>query len=435
MDISQEVLGIKSKLIQRRRDFHMYPESGWVEYRTAAIIAKELSKWGYDVRVREEACKSASRMGVPQPEMLRYHENRAVKEGADPLWVERMRDGHTAVVGVIRTGKPGPVIALRFDIDSNDLTECASDDHRPVREGFASRHAGMMHACGHDGHAAIGLGVAELLAKRKEQLRGEIRLLFQPAEEGSRGAKSMVDAGWLDGVDFLFGGHIAFKSKTLGEIVAAVNGFLATTKINVVYTGKAAHAGAAPEEGRNALLAAASAVLHLNGISRHSGGTTRINVGTLQAGSGRNIVADKAAMTLETRGETTELNDFMKTETIRIIEQVAKLHDVSCEWEIVGEAPGAKSSPGLIPLIRREAGKMSGIHSFVPNMDLGGSEDIVYMMNRVQEQGGQATYLLFGSPLADGHHQVRFDFDENVLLIGTEMLVRLALACQEETSA
>ncbi|NEN86663.1 amidohydrolase [Paenibacillus elgii] len=431
MDISQEVLRIKSKLIQRRRDFHMYPESGWLEYRTAAIIAEQLSRLGYHVHVREEACKSASRMGVPQPEVLWYHENRAIEEGADPRWVERMRDGHTAVVGVIRTGKPGPVIALRFDIDSNDLTECAAADHRPVREGFASRHENMMHACGHDGHAAIGLGVAELLAGCKERLTGEIRLLFQPAEEGSRGAKAMVDAGWLDGVDYLFGGHIAFRSKMLGEIVGAVGGFLATTKINAVFTGKAAHAGAAPEEGRNALLAAASAIVHLNGISRHSEGATRINVGTLKAGSGRNIVADKAVMELETRGETTELNDFMKKETIRILEQTAKLHDVDCKWEIVGEAPGAESSPGLIPLIRQEAEKMGNVKSFVPRMDLGGSEDVVYMMNRVQKQGGQASYLLFGSPLTDGHHQVRFDFDEDVLVIGTEILVRLVLACQE----
>ncbi|WP_282937529.1 amidohydrolase [Paenibacillus sp. RC67] len=433
MDISREVLGIKGKLIQRRRDFHMFPESGWVEYRTAAIVAEELSQWGYSVYVREEACKSASRMGVPEPEVLRYHENRAIQEGADPIWIERMKDGHTAVVGVIRTGKPGPVIALRFDMDSNDLSECTSDDHRPVREGFASRHPDMMHACGHDGHAAIGLGVAELLAKQKDRLVGEIRLLFQPAEEGSRGAKAMVDAGWLDGVDYFFGGHIAFKSKTLGEIVATVGGFLATTKIDVVYTGKAAHAGAAPEEGRNALLAAASAALHLNGISRHGGGATRINVGTLKAGSGRNVVADKAVMELETRGETTELNEYMKSEAIRIIEHVAQLYDVACQWEVVGEAPGAESSSGLISIVRQEAEQMSHVNAVVPRMDLGGSEDVVYMMNRVQEQGGQATYLLFGSPLKDGHHQIRFDFDEEVLLIGTELLVRLTLACQDST--
>ncbi|MCR8631886.1 amidohydrolase [Paenibacillus radicis (ex Xue et al. 2023)] len=431
MDISQDVQAIQDKLTQRRRDFHMFPESGWVEYRTAAIVAEQLNQLNYQVYVREDASRSSSRMGVPAAEVLQFHENRAISEGADPVWVEQMKGGHTAVVGVIRTGKPGPVIALRFDMDSNDLTESASESHRPVQEGFSSRHAGMMHACGHDGHTAIGLGVAEILAKHKDRLCGEIRLLFQPAEEGSRGAKSMVDAGWLDNVDYFFGGHIAFKSKTLGEIVASINGFLATTKINVTYTGIAAHAGAAPEEGRSALLAAAAASLHLNGISRHSGGATRINVGTLEAGSGRNIVADKALMKLETRGGTTELNHFVKNEAIRIIENVAIMYNVACEWEIVGEAPGAESSPELIPVIRQAVEQMGSVKSFIPSMDLGGSEDIVYMMNRVQQQGGKASYLLFGSPLEDGHHQVGFDFDENVLVIGTELLIRLVLACQE----
>ncbi|TBL79443.1 amidohydrolase [Paenibacillus thalictri] len=433
MEISQQVQDMKDKLIARRRDLHMYPESGWVEYRTAAIVAGQLSSLGYELHMREAACRPESRMGVPSPDVLRFHENRAIAEGADPAWVERMQGGHTAVVGVIRTGKPGPVVALRFDIDSNDLSESEGEHHRPAKEGFASRHDNMMHACGHDGHTSIGLGVAGILAARRDALCGEIRLLFQPAEEGSRGAKAMVDAGWLDGVDYFFGGHIAFKSKTLGEIVASVGGFLATTKLNVTYTGKASHAGAAPEEGRNALLAAAAAALHLNGINRHSGGATRINVGTLEAGSGRNIVADKAIMKLETRGETTELNGYMKSEAIRIIENAANIFDVSCDWELVGEAPGAESSEELIPLIRGAADQTSGVTSFVPHMELGGSEDVVYMINRVQQQGGKASYLLFGSPLTDGHHGVSFDFDENVLAIGAELLARLVLACQETT--
>lgn len=254
MNISQDIQSIKEKLIQRRRDFHQYPESGWIEYRTSAIIAELLTEWGYQVYVSKDVCKDASRMGVPSPDVLRYHENRAIQEGVQASWVEQMEGGFTGAVGVLKLDKPGPVIALRFDIDSNDLTESTSPDHRAVQEGFQSQHAGMMHACGHDGHAAIGLGVAEILAKYKEQLSGEIRLLFQPAEEGSRGAKAMVDAGWLEGVDYFFSGHIAFKSKTIGEIVAAVGGFLAMSKINVSFTGRAAHAGADPEKGKNALL-------------------------------------------------------------------------------------------------------------------------------------------------------------------------------------
>jgi len=430
MNISQEVQNKKEKLIKRRRDLHRHPESGWIEYRTSAIIAEELTQLGYHVFVGKDVCKESSRMGVPDPEILRYHEQRAIGEGAGAKWIERMKGGFTGVVGVRKTGRPGPVIALRFDIDSNDLQESASADHRAVREGFASTHQGMMHACGHDGHTAIGLGVAEILATYEHLLSGEIRLLFQPAEEGSRGAKAMVDAGWLDGVDYFFSGHIAFKSEKMGEIVATVGGFLATSKIDVTFQGRAAHAGADPEKGKNALLAAAAATTHLHGISRHSGGATRINVGTLEAGSGRNVIPERAFLQIETRGETSELNEYMKSETIRVVENIARVFDVSCKWEIVGEASGAQSSTELASLITREAEQMKLVNSIVPYLDLGGSEDVVYMLNRVQERGGKATYMLFGSPLAQGHHQTGFDFDEDVLLVGTEIMSRVVFACQ-----
>ncbi len=303
MDIEQQVQLLKEKLIRRRRDLHKHPESGWLEYRTSAIVADELTKLGFQVHVGKEVCKPESRMGVPSAEVLQAHEKRALAEGANPMWLERMHGGHTGVVGVLRTGRPGPVIALRFDIDSNELTESDSEAHRPARDGFASCHPGMMHACGHDGHTSIGLGVAEIVSRSADQLLGEIRLLFQPAEEGTRGAKSMVDAGWLNGVEYFFAGHIASRSRTLGEIVASIGGFLATTKMNVVFNGRAAHAGSSPHEGRNALLAAAASALHLHGISRHGEGPTRVNVGMLVAGSGRNIIPDRAEMKLEIRGE------------------------------------------------------------------------------------------------------------------------------------
>lgn len=431
MDIHTETEAAENELIERRRDFHKYPESAWLEYRTASIVAKELKAYGFEVYAGKKACATDSRMGVPNAEVLRRHEERALAEGADPYWIEEMTGGHTAVVGVLKTMKPGPVVALRFDMDSLDMMESSDAVHRPIQEGFPSCHDGMMHACGHDGHTTIGLGVAKIVAKQRDQLTGEVRLLFQPGEEGCRGANSMVDAGWLDGVNYFFSGHIAFQSFKIGEVVGSVGGFLATTKINVTYRGIAAHAGDKPQVGKNALLAAAAASLHLNGITRHSDGKTRVNVGTLHAGSGRNVIPDKAVMEIETRGGTTDLNEFMTQEAIRIIESAAMMYDVTCEWEIVGKAPGAMSSQDLIPLIQSEVEKIDRVNSFVPYMDLNGSEDAVYMINKVQEQGGKATYLLFGSPLKAGHHQVLFDFDEDVLLIGVEVFTRLVFACPE----
>lgn len=421
---------LTKQLINLRRDFHKHPESGWIEYRTSSIIADLLSTYGYQVYVGENVCKSESRMGVPDKNYLEKHYERALADGAKLEWLKQMKNGHTGVVGVLKSEKPGPIIALRFDIDSLNTHESMSNTHIPQKKGFRSKYEGMMHSCAHDGHATIGLGVAKRLMEQKDKLFGEIRLLFQPAEEGCRGAKSIVDNGWLDGVDYFFSGHIAFQSFQIGEIVAAVGGFLATTKIDVVYNGKASHAGDKPETGKNALLAAASASLHLHAIPRHSSGKTRINVGKLEAGRGRNVIPDQATMMIETRGETTEINEYMKQETIRIIESSAKIYDVNCEWSIVGEAPGARSDQELMEQLSKKIKAVSGVQSIVTNKDLNASEDVVYMMNKVQAQGGKASYLLFGSPITAGHHETDFDFDERVLPIGVNVFEEIVMHFQ-----
>jgi aminobenzoyl-glutamate utilization protein A len=422
-------------MIAARRDFHCHPEPGWAEYRTAAKVAAALSALGFETVAGKEACLSESRMGLPDPETLRIYQEKALQLGADPKWLKRMEGGHTGVVGILRGKKPGPVIALRFDMDALPVEESAEPYHPPAAFGFRSHDPGMMHACGHDGHTAIGLGVAEALAACRDELAGEVRLLFQPAEEGCRGAKSMVDAGWLDDAEYFFSGHIGFKSFELGEIVASTGGFMATAKIDAQFRGRAAHAGEAPEQGRNALLAAAAAVLHLHGISRHGGGATRINVGKLQAGSGRNIVPDYAEMQLETRGETEELNRFMIAEACRILEHSALMYGAECSWNIAGQGLDGEGDPDLVPLIRQAASQMKAVKTVVPYKPFGASEDVTFMLHKVKERGGKGTYMLFGSPLKQGHHQPGFDFDEQVLPIAAELLVRLVLSCHQHSSA
>lgn len=426
-------LNLKEELIKIRRDFHKHAEAGWLEYRTSTIIAEELRNLGYDVYVGKDVCKSSSRMGVPTEEVLYQHEERAIKQGASRNWVEKMRGGHTGVVGVVRGELPGPVIALRFDIDALEILESQSPEHKPNEYNFKSINKEMMHACGHDGHAAIGLGVAKTLMGNKNMLKGEIRLIFQPAEEGCRGAKSLVDNNWLENVDFLYSGHIAFQSFKLGEIVAGVGGFMATTKMDVTYKGKSAHAGNQPEIGKNALLAASATSLHLHSIPRNSQGKTRINVGKLHAGEGRNIIPNKAMFSLETRGETRKLNDYMTSNAIRIIESTAEAYDVQCEWNIVGKAGEETSNKSLTKFITENLKSMDEVTSVVDYRDLGASEDIVYMMEEVHRQGGKASYLLFGSPIPAGHHEPDFDFDEDVLKIAVKVLVQLVFATYQRS--
>jgi aminobenzoyl-glutamate utilization protein A len=427
---SNSSVPLLDEMVAIRRKLHAHPEPGWMEYRTAAIVAERLTQLGYEVIIGRQACRSESRMGVPSEAVLLDYEEQAAREGVDRRWMERMSGGHTAVVGILRGDKPGPVVALRFDMDCVEVGETDEDAHIPAKQGFRSTRPGLMHACAHDGHTAIGLGTARRLAERRSELSGVVRLLFQPAEEGCRGAKSMVDAGWLDDADFFFCGHIGIKSSPVGQIVASAGGFMATAKIDAVFRGRPAHA-AEPEQGRNALLAACTAALQLNGISRHSGGSTRINVGVLEGGTGRNVVPGIARMKLETRGETAELNAYMIEEAKRIIQASAAMYGVNGEVDIVGQGLTAEGDAELIPLIEQECAKLPAVTSVVPTMEVGASEDATYMLQKVQERGGKAVYMLFGTPLPAGHHNSAFDFDENVLGVGAAAFEKLVLACAE----
>ncbi|TRY26921.1 amidohydrolase [Brevibacillus sp. LEMMJ03] len=413
-------------LLKWRRDFHRYAESGWVEFRTASIVASTLQEWGFEVKAGREVIKPEARMGVPSEAFLQQQEQRALSQGAVTEWLPRLSGGFTGVVGILDSGRPGPTVAFRVDMDALDLQESADADHLPAAEGFASVNANMMHACGHDAHTAIGLGLAYVLSRMKGDLHGRVKLIFQPAEEGVRGARSMVEAGVVDDVDLFFACHVG-TGVPLGEVVCGADGYLATTKIDVTYRGVASHAGGHPEDGKNALLAAASAVLNLHAISRHSGGNSRINVGVLHAGSGRNIIPNHAAFKLETRGDTSEVNEYILSRAMDVIHGAAAMYGVQAEIDIVGKADSSSPSPELLPYIRAQASKVAGVTSIVDTRNASGSEDATYMMERVKQRGGLASYLVFGTTLAAGHHNEKFDIDERVLGIGVQTLALCAL--------
>ena len=137
----------------RRRDFHKYAETAWYEMRTSAIIAKTLTELGYEVLTGSQVCLDEARIGLPDKEELRAHEELALLQGAPAEYLtEEMKQGFTGVIGILRCGE-GPVAALRFDIDALGLSEDEKESHRPYREGFSSVNPGMMHACGHDGRS------------------------------------------------------------------------------------------------------------------------------------------------------------------------------------------------------------------------------------------------------------------------------------------
>lgn len=427
MTMWQEANGLKDKLIAVRRDIHQHPETGWTEFRTTSLIIRELQKLGFTVKYGKEITNEKYMLGVPAADVLAKCQQRAIDEGADKELVAAMNGGRTGAVAILDTGRTGSTVAFRFDIDSNDAIECQNQEHRPACEKFSSIHQRAMHACGHDGHAAIGLGVARLLAVHKDELCGKIKLIFQPAEEGVRGAYAMVNAGVVDDVDYFFSGHVGFKATTDNTIIARTDGFLATTKINAEFRGVSAHAGAAPEQGKNALLAAAQAAISLNTIARHSGGASRINVGVLNAGTGRNVVPDYAEMQLETRGENTTVNQFMVDEAKRILGACADMYGVELRTEIVGSAPGCVPDVELGEKVAELIKEKCAYEQIIANAHIGCSEDCSYFMERVQEKGGRALFMMYGTKIAAGHHNDHFDFNEDCLWRAAGTLTELAL--------
>ncbi|MBL8267923.1 amidohydrolase, partial [Steroidobacter sp.] len=295
-----------------RREFHRHPELGFLEYRTAALVCSEIARLpGWTIRTGEQVMVPSARMNVPSQQEHARARAEALAHGAEPAWVERFGEGLTGVVAEWTSPLPGPVVAFRFDMDALPVTEVSDPTHRPNREGFASRFPGRMHACGHDAHTAMGLGLASLASRLSATWGGRLRLIFQPAEEGCRGARSMVDAGVVNDVDWLICGHVGVVAKRTGVVICSAEGLLAATIFQVRFQGRAAHAGLEPHVGRNALLAAATCALQLHAISRHGSGISRVNVGMIQGGTATSVIAPDALLTFEVRGETSEINRFM----------------------------------------------------------------------------------------------------------------------------
>lgn len=174
---TQEETEALEGMIARRRDFHAHPEEGWCEFCTTASIVRELESLGFTVLTGKDVIRPEARMGVME-ERVKEARAKALSDGADPETLERMGD-FTGCVGVWNTGRPGPVTALRFDIDAlRGITESTSSEHRPAALGFASPVPNVCHACGHDAHAAVGLGVARWVAAHADELTGTVKLLF-----------------------------------------------------------------------------------------------------------------------------------------------------------------------------------------------------------------------------------------------------------------
>ena len=424
MDFEQLIGANDSGVVQIRRDLHRHPELAFLEYRTASKAAAFLDRLGWKVKAGPEVMDASVMVNPPSEAEVKAAQTQALAEGAPAEWVARMPGGQTGIVAELSRGE-GPVVAFRFDMDALPVEETGADSHQPNREGYRSTHPGVMHACGHDGHTAMGLALAARLAHPSARWQGRVKLIFQPAEEGGRGAKPMVAAGVVDDADYLFVGHLGCLLPS-GQVAPVATDFLYSSKIDATFTGQGAHAAMGPQEGRNALLAGAAAALGLHGITRYADATTFVNVGVMRAGSGRNVVAEQCNLMLEVRGSTEEALDFMRRRARELLEGAAAMQGVSLTMEDMGGTIGFTPSEAAAATVAEVASGTEGVAKVVPSWSIGGGDDATYLIKRVQELGGNATYFMLGSDLAGIHHAADFDFDEASLRQGVDLLAGIA---------
>jgi aminobenzoyl-glutamate utilization protein A len=400
-----------------RRDFHQHPETGFCEFRTASRAAGFLTDLGWDVLAGPDAITSSARLGVPSPEELESAWERAAANGGDPRFLDAMRGGLTGVVATLRGRDPGPVIALRADMDALPIQEAQSDGHRPAREGFCSQTPGIMHACGHDGHVAIALTLAAKLANR--DFPGTVKLLLQPAEEGGRGGAAMVAAGTADDVDMFLALHLGM-GLPMGAVCPAVSGLMANVKLRAVFHGVAAHAAMSPDAGRHALLGAAAAALGVHTMPPVPGHETRVNVGALHSGTSSNIVPDRAEMLLETRADDAAICGQLEDRVRALLSGAADGYGLDLDLERIGAVMPASNDKAAEDLVAAAA-QVQHI-SLAALTSPPASDDATAFMRKVQAGGGLACYLGLGAGNHGPHHSPFFDIDEPALPIGVRLL-------------
>lgn len=411
------------EVIKLRREFHQHPEVGFTEFWTASKVVEMLQSLEFEVIYGKDALDVDSRRGVPSKEELDAAYERAIKDGANPDILKKMEGGLTAVIGILKGSKPGPTIAFRFDMDALPVRESCDYHHFPKANNFRSKYEGNMHACAHDGHTAIGLSFAKKVANR--DFAGTLKLIFQPAEEGGRGAYSIVKKGMVDDVDKLYCFHLGMDIP-LGEISGGSKGWLATTKMVSHFYGVPSHSGAAPEKGKNALIGAATALLNIHSLPRHSSEQTRVNVGILEGGTAVNIIPQHAKMLIETRSTSSSVNAEFEDHIKKIIEHSAKMHGLGFETEVIGQGTTISCDEELINVVKEEAKHIEEFHSIKNYCNAGGSEDSSFLIKRVQENGGIGTYMLIGTSISAPPHNQAYDIDEKVLVPTVNLLERIA---------
>ena len=399
--IDQQAREIEGKVIEWRRHFHQYPELSNREVKTAAIVADHLKKLGIEVQT-----------GVAK----------------------------TGVVGLLKTGKPGPVIALRADMDALPVTERNSLPYASKEKAvFNDQETGVMHACGHDTHVAILMAVAEILSKNKSDLKGTVKFIFQPAEEGpppgeEGGAGLMVREGVLENpkVDVIFGMHIQSISP-LGRITYRPAGMMAASDwFTIKVKGKQSH-GAAPWMGVDPIAISAQIINGLQTIVSRQTELTKeaavISVGRINAGIRENIIPEEAVMA----GTIRTLDNDMRTkihEKIKLTAtKIAESGGATAEVTIENKTPVTYNDPALTEKMIGSLQKAAGKENVMLINAVTGAEDFAFFQQKIP-----GFFFFVGAMMPNqdpnvvpSHHTPDFMIDELGMLTGLKAMLNVTL--------
>ena len=328
--------------------------------------------------------------------------------------------GKTGVVGTLRGNNGGKTIALRADMDALPMQETGDLPYK-------SKNDGIMHACGHDGHTAMLLGTAEALSKKYDQLKGTVKFIFQPAEEGQGGARYMIEDGALEGVDEIYGLHL-WNYQKYGTIGVKPGPIMAAADLfEITVHGKGGH-GATPQGTKDAVVIASHLVQTLQTIvSRNTNPieSTVVTIGQINGGYNFNIIADTVNLKGTTRAYTEENRQLIKTRMAEIIKGTEQTFDCTIDFEYEDGYPPTvnhlKESEKLLNTAKEIVGDGAG----APYLSMGG-EDFSYFLQKVP-----GCFFFVGSapidkePLSVPHHCSHFDFDERALLVGSSVYMQL----------
>lgn len=374
---------LQPQLVQWRRKFHQYPELGFTEILTADFIVKKLEEWG--IKYQSQIAK-------------------------------------TGIVATIDSNHQGRVLGIRADMDALPIQEENDVDYR-------SKHDGIMHACGHDGHTAIALGTAYYLAHNRDKFRGTVKIIFQPAEEGPGGAKPMIEAGILSNpeVEAIIGLHL-WNYLPLGTIGVREGALMAAVEcFKCKIFGKGGH-GAIPDKTIDSIVIGSQIVNALQTIvSRNISplDSAVVTVGTFHSGTALNVIADTAEISGTVRYFNPELEDFIGRRIEAIISGICQSYGANYEldyWQLYPPVINNNRIANLVKSVALEV--VETPLGIVPECQTMGGEDMSFFLQKIP-----GCYFFLGSANADkglnfSHHHPRFNFDETALSMGVEIFVR-----------